>query len=32
MALEERGSCLSILWMRNHGRMLETFSNYEAKD
>ncbi|KAF7835010.1 uncharacterized protein G2W53_009869 [Senna tora] len=31
-AWEERGSCLNIFWMINHGRILETFTNYEAKD
>ncbi|KAF7823805.1 uncharacterized protein G2W53_021949 [Senna tora] len=28
----ERGSCLNIFWMINHGRISETFTNYEAKD
>ncbi|KAF7835019.1 uncharacterized protein G2W53_009878 [Senna tora] len=29
---EERGSCLNIFLMTNHGRISETFTNYEAKD
>ncbi|KAF7823827.1 uncharacterized protein G2W53_021971 [Senna tora] len=29
---EERGSCLNIFWTINRGRILETFTNYEAKD
>ncbi|KAF7839200.1 uncharacterized protein G2W53_007682 [Senna tora] len=32
MAWEERGSCLNIFMMTNCGRILETFTNYEAKD
>ncbi|KAF7821004.1 uncharacterized protein G2W53_026459 [Senna tora] len=32
MAWEERGSCLNIFWTTNHGRISETFTNYEAKD
>ncbi|KAF7821012.1 uncharacterized protein G2W53_026467 [Senna tora] len=32
MAWQERGSCLNIFWMTNRGRILETFTNYEAKD
>ncbi|KAF7832053.1 uncharacterized protein G2W53_014386 [Senna tora] len=32
MAWEERGSCINIFRMTNHGRILETFTNYEAKD
>ncbi|KAF7831966.1 uncharacterized protein G2W53_014299 [Senna tora] len=32
MAWEERGSCLNIFRMANHGRIAETFTNYEAKD
>ncbi|KAF7832055.1 uncharacterized protein G2W53_014388 [Senna tora] len=32
LAREERGSCLNIFWMTNRGRILETFTNYEAKD
>ncbi|KAF7839221.1 uncharacterized protein G2W53_007703 [Senna tora] len=31
MACEERGSCLNIFWTTNHGRIIETFTNYEAK-
>ncbi|KAF7832024.1 uncharacterized protein G2W53_014357 [Senna tora] len=29
---EEFGSCLKIFWTKNHGRISETFKNYEAKD
>ncbi|KAF7821010.1 uncharacterized protein G2W53_026465 [Senna tora] len=32
MTWEERGSCLNIFRMTNHGRILEPFTNYEAKD
>ncbi|KAF7802809.1 uncharacterized protein G2W53_041920 [Senna tora] len=32
MAWEERGSCLNIFQMKNRCRILETFTNYEAKD
>ncbi|KAF7823686.1 uncharacterized protein G2W53_021830 [Senna tora] len=32
LAWEERGSCLNIFQMTNHGRTSETFTNYEAKD
>ncbi|KAF7802556.1 uncharacterized protein G2W53_041667 [Senna tora] len=32
LAWEERGSCLNIFRMKNHGRISETFTNYEAKD
>ncbi|KAF7814709.1 uncharacterized protein G2W53_028678 [Senna tora] len=32
LAWEERGSCLNISRMTNRGRVLETFTNYEAKD
>ncbi|KAF7820980.1 uncharacterized protein G2W53_026435 [Senna tora] len=32
MAREEPGSCLNIFRMTNHGRISETFTNYEAKD
>ncbi|KAF7802560.1 uncharacterized protein G2W53_041671 [Senna tora] len=32
LAWEERGSCLKIFRMKNHGRISETFTNYEAKD
>ncbi|KAF7839080.1 uncharacterized protein G2W53_007562 [Senna tora] len=32
LAWEERGSCLNILRTKNHGRISETFANYEAKD
>ncbi|KAF7812687.1 uncharacterized protein G2W53_033663 [Senna tora] len=31
LAWEERGSCLNIFRTKNHGRILETFTNYEAK-
>ncbi|KAF7839214.1 uncharacterized protein G2W53_007696 [Senna tora] len=31
MAWDEPGSCLTIFWMINHGRISETFTNYEAK-
>ncbi|KAF7832022.1 uncharacterized protein G2W53_014355 [Senna tora] len=29
---EEFGSCLKIFWTKNHGRISETFTNYEAND
>ncbi|KAF7835105.1 uncharacterized protein G2W53_009964 [Senna tora] len=32
LAWEERGSCLNIFRTKNHGRISETFTNYEAKD
>ncbi|KAF7839218.1 uncharacterized protein G2W53_007700 [Senna tora] len=32
MAWDKRGSCLNIFRMINHGRISETFTNYEAKD
>ncbi|KAF7820796.1 uncharacterized protein G2W53_026251 [Senna tora] len=32
LAWEERGACLNIFRTTNHGRILETFTNYEAKD
>ncbi|KAF7839216.1 uncharacterized protein G2W53_007698 [Senna tora] len=32
MAWEERGSCLNIFQTTNRSRILETFTNYEAKD
>ncbi|KAF7834898.1 uncharacterized protein G2W53_009757 [Senna tora] len=32
LAWEERGSCLNIFGTTNRGRILETFTNYEAKD
>ncbi|KAF7835135.1 uncharacterized protein G2W53_009994 [Senna tora] len=32
LAWEERGSCLNIFRTTNHGRISETFTNYEAKD
>ncbi|KAF7835136.1 uncharacterized protein G2W53_009995 [Senna tora] len=32
LAWEERGSCLNIFRMTNHGRISETYTNYEAKD
>ncbi|KAF7812654.1 uncharacterized protein G2W53_033630 [Senna tora] len=32
LAWEERGSRLNIFWMKNHCRISETFTNYEAKD
>ncbi|KAF7831960.1 uncharacterized protein G2W53_014293 [Senna tora] len=32
LAWEKRGSCLSIFRTRNHDRISETFTNYEAKD
>ncbi|KAF7839201.1 uncharacterized protein G2W53_007683 [Senna tora] len=32
MEWEQRGSCLNIFWMKNHDRISETFTNYEAKD
>ncbi|KAF7835151.1 uncharacterized protein G2W53_010010 [Senna tora] len=32
LAWEERGSCLNIFRTTNHGRISETFRNYEAKD
>ncbi|KAF7812668.1 uncharacterized protein G2W53_033644 [Senna tora] len=31
LAWEEHGSCLNIFWTTNHGRISETFTNYEAK-
>ncbi|KAF7835433.1 uncharacterized protein G2W53_010292 [Senna tora] len=31
MAWKERGSCLNIFRMTNHGRISETFTNYNAK-
>ncbi|KAF7800401.1 uncharacterized protein G2W53_045229 [Senna tora] len=31
-AWEERGSCLTIFRTTNHGRILENFTNYEAKE
>ncbi|KAF7835018.1 uncharacterized protein G2W53_009877 [Senna tora] len=31
-AREERGSCFNIFRTTNHGRLSETFMNYEAKD
>ncbi|KAF7835021.1 uncharacterized protein G2W53_009880 [Senna tora] len=31
-AREERGPCLNIFWTKNHDRISETFTNYEAKD
>ncbi|KAF7835427.1 uncharacterized protein G2W53_010286 [Senna tora] len=31
LVAQERGSCLNIYWTRNHGRISETFTNYEAK-
>ncbi|KAF7802546.1 E3 ubiquitin-protein ligase AIRP2 [Senna tora] len=31
LARVERGSCLNLFRMKNHGRMSETFMNYEAK-
>ncbi|KAF7835055.1 uncharacterized protein G2W53_009914 [Senna tora] len=31
MAWEEPGSCLNIFWKTNHGRISETFTNYDAK-
>ncbi|KAF7835016.1 uncharacterized protein G2W53_009875 [Senna tora] len=31
-ALEESGSCLNIFQTKNHGRISETFTIYEAKD
>ncbi|KAF7835064.1 uncharacterized protein G2W53_009923 [Senna tora] len=30
MAWEGRGSCLNKYWTTNHGRISETFTNYEA--
>ncbi|KAF7832031.1 uncharacterized protein G2W53_014364 [Senna tora] len=32
LAWEERGSCLNIFRTTNHGRISETYKNYEAKD
>ncbi|KAF7831970.1 uncharacterized protein G2W53_014303 [Senna tora] len=32
LAWEERGSCLNIFRSTNRGRILETFTNYEAED
>ncbi|KAF7834997.1 uncharacterized protein G2W53_009856 [Senna tora] len=32
LAWEECGSCLNIFQTTNHGRMSETYTNYEAKD
>ncbi|KAF7802512.1 uncharacterized protein G2W53_041623 [Senna tora] len=32
LAWEERGSCLNIFRKKNHGRISENFTNYEAKD
>ncbi|KAF7832052.1 uncharacterized protein G2W53_014385 [Senna tora] len=32
LAWEERRSCLNIFRITNHGRISETFTNYEAKD
>ncbi|KAF7812703.1 uncharacterized protein G2W53_033679 [Senna tora] len=32
LAWEERGSCLNIFRTKNHGRISETITNYEAKD
>ncbi|KAF7812702.1 uncharacterized protein G2W53_033678 [Senna tora] len=32
LAWEERGSCLNIFWMKDRGRISETFTNYDAKD
>ncbi|KAF7835012.1 uncharacterized protein G2W53_009871 [Senna tora] len=32
MAWDERGSCFNIFRTRNHGRLSETFTNYEAND
>ncbi|KAF7812699.1 uncharacterized protein G2W53_033675 [Senna tora] len=32
LVAEERGSCLNIFRMKNHGRISETFTNYDAKD
>ncbi|KAF7832084.1 uncharacterized protein G2W53_014417 [Senna tora] len=32
LAWDKRGSCLNIFRMKNHGLILETFTNYEAKD
>ncbi|KAF7835513.1 uncharacterized protein G2W53_010372 [Senna tora] len=32
LAWEERGSCLNVSRMTNHGQISETFTNYEAKD
>ncbi|KAF7835469.1 uncharacterized protein G2W53_010328 [Senna tora] len=31
LAWEERASCLNVFRMTNHGRISETFTNYEAK-
>ncbi|KAF7812705.1 uncharacterized protein G2W53_033681 [Senna tora] len=32
LAWDERGSCLNIFWMKDRGRISETFTNYDAKD
>ncbi|KAF7834929.1 uncharacterized protein G2W53_009788 [Senna tora] len=32
LAWEERGSCINIFRMKNHGQVSETSTNYEAKD
>ncbi|KAF7834958.1 uncharacterized protein G2W53_009817 [Senna tora] len=32
LAWEEHGSYINIFWTKNHGRISETFKNYEAKD
>ncbi|KAF7834938.1 uncharacterized protein G2W53_009797 [Senna tora] len=32
LAWEKRGSCINIFRTTNHGRISETFTNYEAKD
>ncbi|KAF7812685.1 uncharacterized protein G2W53_033661 [Senna tora] len=32
LAWEDRGSCLNIFRMTNHGRISKTFTNYDAKD
>ncbi|KAF7812680.1 uncharacterized protein G2W53_033656 [Senna tora] len=32
LAWEERGSCLNIFRKKNHGRISETLTNYDAKD
>ncbi|KAF7802415.1 uncharacterized protein G2W53_041526 [Senna tora] len=31
MAWDERGSCINIFRMRNHGRISETVTMYESK-
>ncbi|KAF7835438.1 uncharacterized protein G2W53_010297 [Senna tora] len=31
MALEGHGSCVNIFRITNHGRISETFTNYDAK-